>query len=240
METQTLDSEEQRLWAGYETGLEPAREQLLHKYLPLARRLAAMLYARRAVDDVEFGDYLHLAYTGLLEAMQRYRYNADTQFATFATYRIRGAMLNGIPRMTEVGDQIATLKRLQRERTRSLLDGRERVASPLAGMLDLIVGIALTFQLDELTESDEPNLHSASDPYGSCEYDELQRRLREVVERLPERERKIVYYHYFHQMAFEDIAALVGLSKSRVSRLHKEIIECIRDDLRSSRLSEIY
>jgi RNA polymerase sigma factor for flagellar operon FliA len=239
VEAQPQGIEEQRLWADHETGLESAREQLLHKYLPLARRVAAMLYARRAVDDIEFGDYRQLAYTGLLEAMQRYRYNAETQFATFATYRIRGAILNGIPRMTEVGDQIATHKRMQRERTQSLLEERQRAPSPLAGMLDLIVGIAITLQLDELTESDEPNLLSPNDPYRSCEYDEMQRRIREAVERLPERERKIVHYHYFHHMVFEDIGGLIGLSKSRVSRLHKETIERIRDDLRRSRLNKI-
>lgn len=239
MEARSVDNAEQRLWAEYQDGAAAARERLLEQYLPLARRVAASLYARRAVDDVEFGDYLHLAYTGLLEAMRRYRYTPLTQFATFATYRIRGAVLNGVPRMTEVGDQIATLRRLQRERARSL-HGDGKAPTHLAGILDLVVGLALTVQLDELAEADEPQLESAADPYASCEYENLRRRLRQVVEGLPERERKIVYYHYFHQMPFEHIAELVELSKSRVSRLHKEVIERIRDDLRGLRLHEIY
>lgn len=240
MEAQTVDPQEQRLWDEYQRGLEAARARLLEQYQPLARRLAASLYAKRAVEDIEFGDYLHLAYTGLLEAMQRYRYTPVTQFATFATYRIRGAVLNGIPLMSETGHRIAVHKRLLHERTRSLAPCEGGFSTQLADMLDLIAGIAITCRLDELTEADEPNLHSAVDPYGSCEYDHLQRRLREIIERLPERERHLVYYHYFHQMPFEGIAELFELSKSRVSRLHKAVIEQIRDQLRRARLTEIY
>lgn len=239
MELRSADDAEQHLWTAYRDGAADAHARLLEQYLPLARRVAASLYARRAVDDIEFGDYLHLAYTGLLEAMQRYRYTPLTQFATFATYRIRGAVLNGVPRMTEVGDQIATLRRLQRERARSLRDDGTAVPTHLAGLLELVVNLALTVQLDELGEDDAAH-GSADDPYASCEYDDLQQRLRQVVERLPERERTVVYYHYFHQMQFEQIADVIGLSKSRVSRLHKEIIERIRDDLRRQRLHEIY
>jgi RNA polymerase sigma factor FliA len=236
----SVEITEQELWNDYRRGSEGARDQLLDKYLPFARRLAATLYAKRAVNDIEFGDYLHLAYIGLLEAMQRYRQDANAQFSTFASYRIRGAVLNGIPRMTEVGDQIAYARRIQRERTESLLEDGKKVPDDLAGMVELVVGIALTFQIDELLETDEPNLQSPSEPYGSRNYDEMQARLREILKQLPEREQRLVRYHYFHHMPFDEIAALLGVSKSRTSQLHRRAIETIREALRRARLLELY
>src|SRR5688572_1516991 len=115
MEAHAFDADERRLWIGYRAGAAEARDTLLERYLPLAKRLAAALYAKRSIDDIEFGDYLHLAYTGLFEAMQRYQPDEGAQFATFATYRIRGAVLSGLPRMTEAGDQLAARKRQLRE-----------------------------------------------------------------------------------------------------------------------------
>jgi RNA polymerase sigma factor FliA len=239
MEAGSLDAAERRLWLDYRAGAAGARDTLLERYLPLAKRLAASLYAKRTVDDIEFGDYLHLAYTGLLEAMQRYRHEDAAHFATFATYRIRGAMLNGIPRMTEIGDQIATRREMQRERTRSL-QGGDKPSLQLAGLADLVIGIALTYQLEEIAEADELHLHSTTDPYASREYDDMQRRLRGILDRLPERERKIVYYHYFHQLPFDEIATLFELTKGRISQLHKLAIETLRDVLQKSRLTELY
>lgn len=236
----SVETAEQQLWNDYRSGLEAARDQLLEKYLPFARHLAAALYAKRAVNDIEFGDYLHLAYVGLLEAMQRYRHDATAQFTTFASYRIRGAVLNGIPRMSEVGDQIAYARRVQAERTRSLLGDQKKMPDNVGGMLELVVGLALTYQIDELLEADEPNLQSQSEPYGSHAYDEMQRRLKQVLDRLPGREQQIIRYHYFHQMTFEEIAELMDLTKGRISQLHKRAIGTVREALRHSRLSELY
>jgi len=231
---------EQQLWTDYRCGNTTAREQLLEKYLPFAKREAASLYAKRAVNDIEFGDYLHLAYIGLFEAMQRYRHDAGTQFDTFASYRIRGSVLNGIPQMTEVGDQIAYAKQLHRDRTRSLLTQQKKVPTNLTDMVELIVGIALTYQIDELLDADEPNLRCPHEPYQSRAYDEIQVRLKTILTQLPEREHKIIYYHYFHQVTFDEISVLLGIANSRVSQLHKRALELIRQALQQSRFSECY
>lgn len=235
-----MEASEQQLWSDYRNGVTAAREHLLEKYMPFAKRLAAALYAKRATNGVDFGDYLHLAYIGLMEAMQNYRHDADAQFTTFASYRIRGSVLNGVPRMTEVGDQVDFRRRQQRDRTDSLLGAKKEPPSSLADLLELVVGIALSYQLDELVEAGESDLQGGGEPYGSRAYDEMQQRMKEVLLSLPERERKIIQYHYFHQVSFNEIAALLEITKSRVSQLHKRALELIREALRKSRLTEFY
>jgi RNA polymerase sigma factor for flagellar operon FliA len=138
-----------------------------------------------------------------------------------------------------VGDQIAYRRRVQRERTRSLLGETAAAPAGFAAMLELVAGIALTYQLEELAAEDEADLCDAG-PYGSRYYDEMQSRLKGIVDGLPERERQIVHYHYFHQINFEEIAVLLNISKSRVSRLHKRALEYLQQSLQTARLSELY
>jgi RNA polymerase sigma factor FliA len=236
-----VEALEEQLWTDYHNGVTAAREQLVSQYLPLAKRLAAGLFARRPSNDVEFGDYLHLAYVGLLEAIQRYRTDSGAQFATFATYRIRGAILNGVPLMTETGDRISYLTRAHRDRADSVLEGQpEAAAASLASLIDMVVAVALTVQLDEVAEQESAEPTAAADPYSSRLYEDTQRRLKRAVESLPERERQIVHFHYFHQMGFDEIAGLLAVTKGRVSQLHKRALDQVRDALGKARFAEFY
>jgi RNA polymerase sigma factor for flagellar operon FliA len=235
-----MEAPEQQLWDECSQGVASARERLVRRYMPLAKRIAASLYARRAVDDVEFGDYLHLAYVGLLESVQRYRSGADAQFATFATYRIRGAILNSIPKMTETGERISHLKKLHRERLASVLDRPEPPAEEsFPALVDLVVSVSLTVQIEQIAETLSAEPTPLNDPYASRAYDDMQRRVREVLTTLPERERLIVGDHYFEQVGFDEIARMLGVSKGRVSQLHKRALDQIRVALQERRLAEL-
>jgi len=235
-----MDSPERQLWAECSQGVPAARERLVREYMPLAKRIAASLYSRRAVDDVEFGDYLHLAYVGLLEAVQRYHAGGEAHFTTFATYRIRGSILNNIPKMTETGERISHLKKLHRERLASVLERPEApLVSSFAGLVDLVVSVALTVQIEEIAETLGAEPSPANDPYASRAYDDMQRRLREALAALPERERRIVDDHYFEHVGFEEIARTLGVTKGRVSQLHKRALEQIRAALKQNRLAEL-
>jgi RNA polymerase sigma factor FliA len=231
---------ERELWAEQSRGDAAAREQLIQRYLPLARRLAASLFAQRAVPDIEFGDYLHLAYVGLLEAMQRYRAGGEAQFATFATYRIRGTILNNIPKMTETGDRLSYIRRARKERAASLLAAEGKpVAATMSSLVDVIVGLALSVQLDEIADVEPAEPTPANDPYASREYAEVQRRLRDVLALLPERDARLIDYHYFQHIGFEEIAAIFSVTKGRVSQLHKRALERVRELMQQRRLNEL-
>jgi RNA polymerase sigma factor for flagellar operon FliA len=232
--------QEEELWEEQARGVSAARERLIQRYLPLAKRVAAGLFAARAVPDVEFGDYLHLAYVGLLEAMQRYRAGGGAQFATFATYRIRGVILNNIPKMTETGDRLSYLRRAQKDRAKSLLEADDKPAgSPLSSLMNVIVGIALTIQLDDIAETAAAESTPAVDPYASREYDDLQRRLKDVLSALPDRERQLIDYHYFHHVGFDEIGEIFGVTKGRVSQLHKRALDRVRELMQERRLDEL-
>lgn len=235
-----MEQVEQQWWIDYKRGDCGARDQLLQKYLPFAKRLTKILYTRRPPSNAEFGDYLHLAYIGLLEAMQRYHHEAPAAFSTFAAYRIKGAILNGIPKMSERGEYVSYLRRAQRERTESLFGSDSQRELNFSQAVDLIVSIALTHQLDELAMEASTGNGSESDVYVSRLYDEMSNHLLSMVSQLPERDQKIIYYHYFYNTNFDDIAALLEVSKSRISQLHKRILSELREKLQDGETGRLY
>ena len=70
-------------------------------------KLAAYAYARRGPQAPEFADFLQWARLGLMEAFDRYDPAREAAFMTFAGYRIRGAILNGLEHVTEGAAQWA-------------------------------------------------------------------------------------------------------------------------------------
>jgi RNA polymerase sigma factor for flagellar operon FliA len=231
------------MWQEYHDGRDPRlRQALVQHYLDVAHRAAASLFLRRVNNAVGFEDYLQYARVGLLEAIDRYDPAREASFATFAGYRVRGAILNGLEQTTELAAQAAQRRHARlRERTQSLEnpDAQSRSAgsgrpdsSPLgqfAGMVDVAIMLAMGYVMEDNGEWNPAGADVASDPYRSVELDRARSRLRLLVGALPERERVIVSYHYFEHMEFQMIAEVLDVSKGRVAQLHARALRLIRE-----------
>jgi RNA polymerase sigma factor FliA len=223
--------EEAALWQRYLSSQDgAARKLLIDRHLIVAQKVAAMLYASRYDDSVEFAEYLQYARVGLLEAIERYDPAREASFATFATYRIRGAILNGIERSTELATQRAQRRRLRRERLKSIHDDRDESEDDEFGrMVDLTLKLAIGYLLEESGIWKAEEADRAADPYVSLEVKRLGERLSMLVAALPEREQQIVRYHYFEHKEFVEIGSVMGLSKGRVSQLHVRALRLLRE-----------
>src|SRR5438128_2076815 len=104
MSDSTTSEQETSLWAQYRRTGEPLlRARLVTTYLPLTHGIAARLFGQRSNDSVAFEDYLQYGRVGLLEAIDRFDpARGEASFTTFAGYRIRGSILNGLEKATEV------------------------------------------------------------------------------------------------------------------------------------------
>lgn len=233
----TPSTEQSAPWANRQSVTE--RAQLVDAYTPLVRRLAKRVYARRVGAELEFADLVQLGMVGLLEAIDRYSPARGVRFETFATYRIEGAMLNGLSSYSELQQQLAFRRDLVRERAESLRSGEAGASrSALERLAELAIGLALGFSLDAEPESiDEPS--SPDNAYVRLELVQLRTRLAELVEQLPEVERRVIFRHYFQQQAFEEIARGKGLSKGRVSQIHHAALRRLRERLRDLKVSSV-
>lgn len=235
--------EELALWKRLRAGDPDARGQLIELHLPLARMIAASLYGGRIADDAEFADYMQYATLGLIEAADSFDWQRGVQFNTFATYRIQGAIRNGIVNFSERREQVGLAVRLKKERLESLQQKDD--ASPpksearrrpqhgkalVREMADIAVVWALSYLLEGsgmLAPRAEANV--VEQFYDGLELRQLKERLVSLVDALPDQERRVVKYHYFQNLEFVEIARIFGVTKGRISQIHKRAMVLLRE-----------
>lgn len=221
------------LWQTLRSSGDPrSREQLILRYAGFARSIAAGLYRMRPDDATPFDEYLQYARVGLMEAVDRYDGNRGASFETFSSYRIRGAILSGLARETELGAQRSFWRLRLAEREQSiapaLMQRPERAT--FEDFVDLAAGLAIGLALDG--SAAEPTDDSpVADPYLAAEIHQVRAQIRRLIEALPPRERDIMRRHYFEHREFQEIAAQLGITKGRVSQLHARAIERIREQM---------
>lgn len=243
------------LWARWRLDADIfARDQLVIHHLSYAKMMAATLYGRRTHDDVEFDDYLQFARIGLIEAVDRFDPSQNAQFKTFAAKRVQGAILNGLARFTEKNQQIALRMRLREERLEAVkVAASSQVASEEpagAGspslprqpdeifryLAEVGVGLALSVLLEDTGMVDSGMLDDARQVpspevsyFRQSEIAQLRSVLRSLVDRLSEQQRMVIHQHYLQEVPFDEIARRVGVTRGRVSQLHRQGLSRLRE-----------
>jgi RNA polymerase sigma factor for flagellar operon FliA len=217
------------------SGDRDVRDELIARYGGFARAIAAKLYATRPDDSTPFEDYLQYARVGLIESLDRYLVEHGASFETFSSYRIRGAILNGLSRETELRAQRSHWRERVADRSASLLGERSErpERASLEDFVQLAVGLAVGLILEDATAAAVDESAEAN-PYAATELAQLRARVSRLVDQLPDREREVVQRHYYQQHEFQQIAADLQISKGRVSQLHARAVERIRAALETS------
>jgi RNA polymerase sigma factor for flagellar operon FliA len=223
---------ESALWQRWtETRDNGARDLLARHYHAYARALAAQLYGRRSSDEFEFGEYLQFATVGMLESLDRFDPSQGVMFKTFATRRINGAVLSGLASLSERQEQIVMRRRVTEERTASLAEDSlayDDAESVLRELASIGVGLALGFILDG-TGMVEGGDHALPDnTYTRVELKQFQDRIRYVLANLTPREQEVIRLHYFQSKSFDEVGEQLGVSKGRISQLHKQALVRLR------------
>ena len=98
-------------------------------------------------------------------------------------------------------------------------------------MVELTIGLAIGFLLEDTGLATGSNESTGDQAYTSNNLAQLRQLLTGAIDDLPERESQIVRYHYLQGAQFEAIADLLGVTKGRVSQLHKRALQRLRDRL---------
>lgn len=222
---------EQALWLAHAACPGPAtREQLVLRYLPLARGIAWHTVRRHGIRGVDMEDVMQAACEGLIQSVDRFRPEQGHRFNAFAGFRIEGAVLNSLATLSEVQQQIAARLRVRRDRARSLRPeprstptGAEAALEALASVS---VGLALGFMLEGSGVYEDPEAppRTACGGYESLAWRQAQDALRGLVRELRPDERRVLEYHYYQGLSFAQIAAMLELTPGRISQLHRQAL----------------
>lgn len=229
----------------YTAAGQPDREQLVQRFVPLVKRIAYHLMARLPAN-VLVEDLIQNGMIGLLDAMGRYQDGFGAQFETYATQRIRGAMLDGLrendwlPRnlRRELRRIEAALTRLEHEHGRVPTERElaESLGMSLADYQRLLQdarGHQLLYFEDFSGDGDEDFLdrhltdHDAN-PLDILTDQNLKTVLVEAINRLPEREKLMMALYYEQDLNLREIGEVMGVTESRVCQLHSQAIARLR------------
>lgn len=225
-----VSADERPLWQALRTTKSrEARAALIVRYMDVVRSLARAVYRNSEQAYVDYRDLMQLGAVGLLEALPQFDPDGPASFRTFASKRIRGAMLDGLQQASELHAQNQFRKRFRAERVKSLYDeGKAAQNSDVfAQMVEFAVGIAIGHMVEgtALYQTEE---QSVTDDEKQSEVVLLLTSIRNLVESLAEPERQIVRYHYFDGLPLATIAKMLGVSAVRVSQLHARAIQRLR------------
>ena len=207
---------------------------LLEKYGPYVRSLASQV-RKQFSGTIELEELMAYGQVGLLEAAQRFDPKVGANFLTFAHYRIKGAIFDGLRKM----GVLKGAESRAAERANSYMGSKhdqDMGSNPGSSTHDdvntlsnAVTGLAMVFATSlEGTEG----LQVADEQLGAdekLELEEMRRRVRAAIEKLPEKERKLLEGYYFQQKTLEEAGAAIGQSKSWASRLHARAVEQLRD-----------
>lgn len=221
-------------WENYRVDRRPtALEVLVHHYQPLVRRCARRL-AKRLPDSVDVGDLIGAGHLGLLIAIERYRSDRSTSFATFSGRHIHGAMVDETRRQ----DHLPRSRRRKLKRFEAAVEEfkQEHCRPPTQLEAVKMFGGPLPvaprmINFDSGSENHptgplEPSDHRVPSPLRSTYKNLLFETLNSG---LSQRERLILILHTNEGMSMAEIGLAIGISESRVSQLRKSVMARLQD-----------
>lgn len=228
------------------------RNAMIRQYQPLVRRLAHHMMAKLPAN-VEVVDLIQVGLISLSEALTRYEAAQGVQFETFATQRIRGAMLDELrgndwmsrgSRKSQKDIEQA-LRRLEHKLGRTPLESE--IAADLGlslvdyqTLLGKVRGTQLVYLEDMARGNDEEDSFldrhvgdSDADPMNMLRDQRLRQALVAAIKNLPEREQFIMSMYYEQDMNLKEIAAVLDVTESRICQLHSQSIARLRAKMRA-------
>jgi RNA polymerase sigma factor for flagellar operon FliA len=228
------------------------RNALIKQYQPLVRRLAHHMMAKLP-PSVEVDDLIQVGLIGLADALTRFEATQGVQFETFATQRIRGAMLDELRENDWMSrgsrksqkDIESAMRRVEHRMGR--IPKESEIAAELGmslvdyqSLLGKVRGTQLVY-LEDMSgrnEDDDSYLDrhvadSAADPLNMLRDHKLREALVAAIKLLPEREQYIMSMYYEQDMNLKEIAAVLDVTESRICQLHSQSIARLRAKMRA-------
>ena len=224
---------------------------MLKQYSPLVRRLAHQMIAKLPAN-VELDDLIQVGMIGLSDALSRFDTAQGVQFETFATQRIRGAMLDELrgndwmsrgDRRSQRSIESAVHKleqKLGRQPSESEISREMGLTlTEYQELLGKVRGTQLVYLEDIGGHGEEGDdfldrhvVDDADNPSALLQDQRMRSALVEAIKALPEREAYVMSMYYEHDMNLKEIAAVLKVTESRVCQLHSQAIARLRVKLR--------
>lgn len=220
---------------------------VVENYIPIVMYIASKVIMGKS-KYMEFDDLVGYGMIGLMDAISKFDKSKGMKFSTYASIRIKGAMIDEIRKNSPVSKGIADkLNRYNKavEVLRNTLM-REPGVLDIASYLDLSVGEVGTIEnyvnyvskvsLENMIFSDDDNISlintikdtNSPNPESALEDKEVIEYLGQAIDSLREKDKKVIYYYYIKCMTLKEIGKILKVSESRVCQIHNRALKNLK------------
>lgn len=216
---------------------------LIEHYVHLVKIVAGRLgiYLNQYIDNDDLVSY---GVIGLIDAIDKFDKEKNVKFETYASLRIRGAILDEIRKLDWIP---RTLRKKQKDLDKAYMYLENKLGRPphdteIAEYLNISVeeyyalvndiNIAALISIDEYPNQVETIKDTNAElPYNSIELQEQKEILKEAINKLPEREKQVILLYYYEELTLKEISHVLEVSESRISQLHTKGVSRLRMSL---------
>jgi RNA polymerase sigma factor FliA len=235
--------------------LRQQRNDLIMQYAPLVKNIVGRLAARLPIDIADKEDLINVGIMGLMSALEKFDKTRNVQFETYASFRIRGAVLDElrardwVPRATRSKDN--KIESAMNALKKNL--GRAPDETEIAGQL----GISLDEYFKLLDDSRCVSIISTEDlppdylekysreevmtdvvennPLTMLVDMEFKDKLKQAIDQLPPKEKLVLSLYYYEELTMKEAGRVMDLTESRVCQLHAQAVLRLRGMVKFAR-----
>jgi RNA polymerase sigma factor for flagellar operon FliA len=237
------ETSRKKLWDDYtRLGTSDLREKIILEYAPLVKIVAGRLSMYLGYN-VEYDDLVSYGIFGLIDAIDKFDPTKEVKFETYASLRIRGAILDQIRKMDWIPRTIRQRQRQIDNAIKQLEAKNGKV--PTDDEISIYLGISEDEYSDwqsqvkadsviSLNEYVEQGYDVSSEKSSSANFDmpekvvekaELKKVLGEALELLTDKEKKVILLYYYEDLTLKEISSVLEVTESRVSQLHTRALQ---------------
>jgi len=225
--------------------------KMAEMYMPLVHSIASVVSGKGLPPSIDYNDLVADGTVGLLKAWKSFDKGRGVKFETYASYRIRGEILDGLKNYNPVPYRVQVMirdvakkgyaaltekkgkeeeevyekKELSEEEFKNAITKIKKIVSASALMYLMSLESAQEFGV-------EVNVASEKTPAEEVEFAELRARMKKALSDLPELERKVIECFFDRDMSQKEIAAKLKLSRSKVNRVIGKTVVYLREKLK--------
>lgn len=230
-----------------QTGDKNVRNDIVMRSMHIVR-YAVISTRNMYMKFTDSGDVSNEAVIGLMNAVESFDPSKNVKFDTYASIKVRGAIIDYIRRMDIVPRGVRKFAKEYEEAYSCLYsdNDREPTREEIARKMGITVekleayaaknAAAQTFSFEEMTfdgfepvEDDDTGYYQAE---RSLMIEERKSQLAEAIKGLKEKERLVITLYYYEKLKYSEIAEVMELSESRVCQIHAKAVEKMKDSLK--------
>jgi len=226
--------------------------KMVEMYMPLVHSIASVVSGKGLPPSIDYNDLVADGTVGLMKAWKSFDPDRGVKFETYASYRIRGEILDGLKNYNPVPYRVQVMIRDVAKRGYSAITRKGKAEEEEEGYekkqiseeefknavtkIKKIVSASALMYLMSLESAQEAgmevNIASEKTPAEEVEFSELRARLRKSITELPALDQKVIESFFDKDMNQKDIAEQMKLSRSKVNRIIGKTVVFLREKLR--------